>query len=359
MIPSPKPAQDSETAIAEVSGQATPRSRSAQACKVSIALCTYNGAPYILEQLRSIEQQTWLPDEVIICDDGSKDNTVELIQGFAEQSKLSIQVFRNSENLGYRKNFYRAMSLTQGELIFLADQDDVWHPDKVECFVNELERSPGSLVFLSNANLVDEKLNSMGSTLWQFLSLDDAAQHLLVSPKGFNFTLQQGCHSFFGMTIAFHKDLKPALHPAPEGLAHDYWVGILASALDRLCLINKPLADYRQHSKQTSGAKATGFWGAFKKCYLTLQKLRNPFFYKVIAEEHREIQARLLQVTDFPLHPEAVEILNSKATYLNARAKMHQRFLLLRLPLVYREYRSGRYARFSRGWRSILVDLLL
>ena len=199
----------------------------------------------------------------------------------------------------------------------------------------------------------------MGSTLWQFLSLDDAAQRFLVSPQGFNFTLQQGCHTFYGMTMAFHKDLKPVLHPAPEGLAHDYWVGILASALNRLCLVNKPLADYRQHSKQTSGSKGTSFWSSFKRRYLAIQKLRNPFFYKVISEEHREIRSRLLEVTDFPLHPEAVEILDSKAIYLSARAAIHQRLLFLRLPLVYREYRSGRYARFSRGWRSILVDLLL
>ena len=117
-------------------------SKSAQAPKVSIALCTYNGAPYILEQLRSIEQQTWLPDEVIICDDRSQDNTVELVQEYAEQSKLSIQVFCNPENLGYRKNFFKAMSLTQGDLIFLADQDDVWHPEKVECFIDKLGQNP-------------------------------------------------------------------------------------------------------------------------------------------------------------------------------------------------------------------------
>ncbi|HEY9906733.1 MAG TPA: glycosyltransferase, partial [Thermosynechococcaceae cyanobacterium] len=119
--------------------------------KVSIALCTYNGAPYILEQLESIEQQTWLPDEVIICDDVSQDNTVELIQEYTERSKLPIQLFRNPENLGYGKNFCKAMSLTKGDIIFLADQDDVWYPFKIERFIKELEQSPNLLVLQCDA----------------------------------------------------------------------------------------------------------------------------------------------------------------------------------------------------------------
>jgi Glycosyl transferase family 2 len=359
MTPSPQLAQNSETTIAEVRDQKISSSRSAQACKVSIALCTYNGAPYILEQLRSIEQQTWLPDEVIICDDISQDNTVELIRSFAEQSKLSIQVVCNSENLGYRKNFCQAMTLTQGDIIFLSDQDDVWHPTKVERFIKEFERNPELLVLQSDVNLVDQKLGFIGSTLWQFLGVGQDIQQLIASSQGFEFTLQQGCRAFCGMAMAFHKDLKTALLPVPEGLPHDLWLGILGAASGRLCLINEPLTEYRQHTKQATGQKGGGFWRSLQRGYLMLQKLRKPRFYKIIFEEHQQIQARLLQVTELSLPPQVVELLNSKATYLKARLMIHQRFLFLRLPLVYREYRSGRYARFSRGWRSILVDLLL
>lgn len=93
---------------------------------VSIALCTYNGEKYIEEQLESLIHQTCQPDEIIICDDQSKDNTVNIAKSLLGSWPGAWKVIINKKNLGYKKNFQKAISLCRGDIIFLSDQDDVW-----------------------------------------------------------------------------------------------------------------------------------------------------------------------------------------------------------------------------------------
>ncbi|WP_462405923.1 glycosyltransferase [Gracilibacillus sp. Marseille-QA3620] len=101
--------------------------------KISIVMATYNGEKYIIEQLDSILQQSLLPDEVIICDDNSADSTVRIIKKFIEKHKLSEwKVYQNSNNKGYSANFSEGLMKATGDIIFLADQDDIWLPNKLE-----------------------------------------------------------------------------------------------------------------------------------------------------------------------------------------------------------------------------------
>ena len=100
--------------------------------KVSIALASYNGGAYILDQLKSFTTQSKLPDEVIVSDDCSTDNTVELIKKFAINAPFEIKIYVNESNIGYSRNFNNALSKTTGDLIFLSDQDDVWFNTKTE-----------------------------------------------------------------------------------------------------------------------------------------------------------------------------------------------------------------------------------
>jgi glycosyltransferase involved in cell wall biosynthesis len=100
--------------------------------RLSVALCTYNGTQYLQEQLDSIAAQTKLPDELVICDDRSSDNTVEIIKLFSSKVSFPVHLHINEINLRTIKNFEKAISLCTGDIIVLSDQDDVWKPCKTE-----------------------------------------------------------------------------------------------------------------------------------------------------------------------------------------------------------------------------------
>src|SRR5213080_381833 len=98
---------------------------------LSVALCTYNGAAYLGEQLDSIVAQSRPPDELVVCDDGSTDETVEVLETFLAEAPFPVRLQRNEANLGFVKNFEQAISLCTGDFVALSDQDDVWMPGKL------------------------------------------------------------------------------------------------------------------------------------------------------------------------------------------------------------------------------------
>src|SRR5262245_48111587 len=117
----------------------------------SVAMCTYNGSRYLSAQLDSIGTQTRPPDELMICDDGSVDDTVQLIEKFADSAPFVVRLEVNSANLGSTKNFEKAIQRCKGDLIALADQDDVWLPRKLELLEAEFQRSPNVGLVFSDA----------------------------------------------------------------------------------------------------------------------------------------------------------------------------------------------------------------
>lgn len=100
--------------------------------KVSIAMCTYNGQRFLAQQLQSFLDQTVQPDELVVCDDVSSDDSVAVVEAFAARAPFAVRVFRNPQNLGYIRNFEQAIAQCTGGLVFLCDQDDVWDPRKIE-----------------------------------------------------------------------------------------------------------------------------------------------------------------------------------------------------------------------------------
>ncbi len=140
---------------------------------VSVAMCTYNGAKYIQEQLDSIAAQSRLPDELVVCDDRSSDNTIEIVKSFGSKVPFSVSLYLNEENLGIIKNFEKAISLCTGNIIALSDQDDVWKPNKIEKILTAFAENLGAGYVFSNAELVNESLMPLGSSLWESLGIED------------------------------------------------------------------------------------------------------------------------------------------------------------------------------------------
>ena len=128
---------------------------------ISIAMATYNGGQYLSEQLDSIVNQTYTNIEIVIVDDDSKDNTVEIIKSYQQKYKF-IKLYQNPTNLGIVKSFEKAISLCNGDYIALSDQDDVWLPHKLEELVNKIG---SSLLIYSDAILVDSNMQVIANSL--------------------------------------------------------------------------------------------------------------------------------------------------------------------------------------------------
>lgn len=138
---------------------------------ISVAMCTFNGEKYIKEQIESIINQSLIPDEIVICDDCSKDNTVNIIKETLDNWSGKVHLVVNEKNLGYRKNFEKAISLCNGDIIFLSDQDDVWNRNKIEIMVNALNNSDAILAF-HDVEVVDENLKLITGSFWKLLKFN-------------------------------------------------------------------------------------------------------------------------------------------------------------------------------------------
>ncbi len=110
----------------------------------AVAMALYNGEKFLHKQLESIRTQTKAPDQVILCDDGSSDGTVQLVRDYIREHALEERwtLWVNEKNLGYARNFFHAMERCEADLIFLADQDDIWKPDKIEKMASVMEQRP-------------------------------------------------------------------------------------------------------------------------------------------------------------------------------------------------------------------------
>src|ERR1700682_2731847 len=141
---------------------------------LSVAMCTYNGARFLAEQLESIATQTRLPDRLVVCDDCSTDGSVEILKSFARHSPFAVRLEINKNNLGSTKNFEKAIGLCQGEVIALADQDDIWYSKKLERIEAVFADRPSVGVVFSDADVVDENKIPLGFRLWRTAGLSPA-----------------------------------------------------------------------------------------------------------------------------------------------------------------------------------------
>lgn len=217
---------------------------------ISIAMCTFNGEKYIKEQIESIINQSLIPDEIVICDDCSKDNTVNIIKETLDNWFGKIYLVVNEKNLGYRKNFEKAISLCNGDIIFLSDQDDVWNRNKIEIMFNALNNSSDAILAFHDVEIVDENLNLIKKSFWKLLKFD--YQKFLQSDfrRVFEGNVVQGS------ACVFRKELFNCARPFPEAAVHDEWLGLVALTKGKIIPINKSLAKYRQSGNNAIGAES-------------------------------------------------------------------------------------------------------
>jgi glycosyltransferase involved in cell wall biosynthesis len=200
-------------------------------------MATYNGARYLKAQLQSFTDQTRHPDELIITDDCSTDETETIVRDFAQTAPFKVLFSRNEQNLGYCGNFNAALMKTTGGLVFLSDQDDVWFPEKIEHMVSVAERNPDALVLMNDAALTDGELNEVGLTkIGQIRSAG-------ISMDGF----------VMGCCCGIRRELLDLCMPIPAGFkGHDNWIVWLAEGLGGKIVDDKVLQYYRRHESNES-----------------------------------------------------------------------------------------------------------
>ena len=213
--------------------------------RVSIAMATYTGERYIREQLDSFAAQSRLPDELIICDDGSNDRTVAIVEEFAAAAPFPVTISRNPERLGYSDNFARAIAKCAADVVFLSDQDDVWFADKIAYVMAAFDAAPDAEVVINDQVLTDEKLQHSGLTKLQNLRAAGRTSAGMV----------EGC------CTALRREWASALFPLPGeahglvesgDLSHDMWINQLAMLLDRRVVIERPLQYFRRTGDNTT-----------------------------------------------------------------------------------------------------------
>ena len=219
--------------------------------KTSVALCTYNGEKYLVEQIESILSQEIAVDEIVICDDASTDETFSILKNYENRFPEIFKVFINEKNLGYVANFEKALSLCSGEIIFLCDQDDIWKQEKVSSVLHYFKENPTIGIVAHDLDLIGTYEGK--KTFWELRNF--SAEKKLSNPELLKQILLKG-NIFPGMTLAIRRETLQEYLPLQKldsTIIHDYELLIKSLRDQKLGLLPQTLASYRQHENQSIG----------------------------------------------------------------------------------------------------------
>ena len=217
--------------------------------KVDILLATYNGEKYLKELIDSILNQTYKNIKLIISDDCSKDSTRKILEEYEKQDER-VEVYYQPQNLGYVKNFEFLLKQVKSNLYMLADQDDVWLPEKIEKSVETIERENADLVF-GDLEVVDKDLKTIYPSFNDFMLLSRKIKKYIKSYKlNYLYNCVTGC------TVIAKSKFISKLLPIPANskyFIHDHWLGIIMSIYGKVVYMPEKYIKYRQHGNNQVG----------------------------------------------------------------------------------------------------------
>lgn len=197
---------------------------------ISVCMATYNGEQFVEQQILSILPQLGEDDELVVSDDGSTDSTVAVISRISDKR---IRLFHNARH-GFKWNFLNALTHSSGDIIFLADQDDVWLPGKVEACVAALQNVD---LVVHNSSLADEGLNVWCDSFFKFYH------------SGPGLIKNSLNNTYFGACMAMRRSVFVASLPFPQTdeIGHDIWLGLVAEMVGKVCFLPEVYIIYRRH----------------------------------------------------------------------------------------------------------------
>jgi hypothetical protein len=320
---------------------------------IAIALATYNGARYIEDQVRSFLTQTVPVTEIVLADDASGDDTIAIVERIVAEAGARaprLLVLSAAEPFGVTKNFERAIAATTSEFVALSDQDDVWHPRKLERLLDALTSAPKVLLANSDARLVDERGAPLESTLFERLEITAPDLNALRNGDAFGVLLRRNLVT--GATVVFRRKLFDDARPFPVSWVHDEWLAIIAAASGRIVPLSERLMDYRQHGANQIGVARPSLQAKVARV-LSPRGDRN----RLLAERSQLLREALQRLGD-AVDPHDVRRAAEKARFETRRAELPANRLRRIVPVM-KLAASGDYSRYaSQGRADVLRDLL-
>lgn len=326
---------------------------SAERLRISVALCTHNGATFVGEQISSILRQTRTVDEIVLSDDDSSDDTVDLVVAAVENHRAEhgtapdLRILQNTPALGVTKNFEQALTAATGDLVALSDQDDVWQPTRIETLVSGFA-DPNVLLVFSNARQVDAEGNYLGHDLFEALEMSRHERTLVESGRAYEQFLRRNLVT--GATTVLRRSLVDLARPFPSNWLHDEWLAIVAAAHGGVRVLDVSLTDYRQHGSNLVGMTRLGL------------RRKVAMFAEPRTERNRRLYARArdlaARIDDFEKVAGADRAAaHEKYLFEQARQKYPSARVLRALPIL-RQLVRGRYSRFGTGLKDAVRNLL-
>lgn len=321
---------------------------------VSIAMATYNGDKYLREQLASLAAQTRLPDELVITDDGSTDRTTEIATKFANTAPFKVTILRNKENLGYARNFERAVKHCSGQIIFLCDQDDIWLGQKIETIVELFNANSQIMAIVHDASII----NGLG---------------VQVGRSKFSAMRKQGVlrrNYLAGCLSAHRREWSELALPLPRDLedlpitlhGHDTWINGLAHTCDVVLIVDKVLMKYRRHDKNHSAGAQISQVSLRSKLFTRTSG--NLTLWLEEARLHKLFEQRLTEIlhTDTPgyriIAMHGISNARRLSNALHLRYAASKEMGLRRIATVLKLWVAQDYRCFWRGTMSALKDVV-
>jgi glycosyltransferase involved in cell wall biosynthesis len=209
--------------------------------KLSVCMAAYNGSRYIHEQIASILPQMAAGDELIIVDDRSQDNTTDLVEDFADRR---VRLVQNDRNCGVIRSFERALELVTGDIVFLSDQDDVWHCDKVRSILAAFHANPEVTLVITSVEMIDTAGDCIPQSVRPHRPFRGGVFQTLVK------------NHYRGCAMAFRKCVVEATLPFPVGIPmHDSWIGLVNAIVGKTQFLDIPLVRHRRHDQNASGMR--------------------------------------------------------------------------------------------------------
>ena len=311
--------------------------------RIAVALCTYNGASYLREQLRSIVTQTTLPDELVVTDDGSADNTMSILDEELRDVPFAVDSVRNAQTKGVAENFAFTLSRCTADVIALADQDDVWQRHRLARGTAPFADSEVTATF-SDAALIDEGGRPQEPSLWDVHDIGGQSRRRLRRQATWRQLVRWNCVT--GATLAIRRDILDVALPVPPDTLHDEWLALVAAGLGQVVAIEEQLVSYRVHGGSTLGLPPQGA--------VELAKARRDDVSTREREAARfdELSRRLSARGAADRASEAL----AKATFARDRAALakqpHRRLAAVGRALAQRSYHH-----YAHGFRSAAHDL--
>lgn len=330
--------------------------------RISVVMATWNGERHLRAQLVSILGQTRLPDELVVVDDASDDVTCDLLDDVASKAPFKVTVVAHPERRGSTATFEDAIRRADGDLICLADQDDLWFPHKLSRLESVMtDRGDAPFVF-TDAGLVDGDDHALPGSLWETRKFTPRLQEAVrVDPLG------QLAQRFLvtGCTMAFRADHRDLIFPIPveedpsqPAIVHDRWIALVLSAVGTPVVLDQRLMAYRIHADQQIGISNVA--AVAPPVQRVARKLLAPREHTV---QQRDQQIRLLEEVRARIerHETVSDALllriDDVLGYLRFRRDQPENRAQRVAPIV-RQALLGTYSRHSRGAASMLVDLL-